>query len=338
MATKVIKIKNVLIGGGNPVAVQTMTNTLTADVAKTMAQIKRLEAVGADIVRVAVPCGDSVKALKQIVKQANVPIVADIHYDFKLALGAIEAGAHKIRINPANIKKQGVVEIVRLAKERDVPIRVGVNEGSLEAAVSPMQLASLAADSAKLLEDNDFFNIILAAKSSSVLNTVLANRELSKLTNYPLHIGLTEAGTYNMGSLKSAIAIGGLLLDGIGDTIRVSLADEPENEIIFGKKLLRAAGVDKNFVEVVACPTCARCSIDVFNLAKELENVTASIKKPTKVAVMGCAVNGIGESKGADLGICGGKETSAIFKDGKIIKTVKNDQILQELLNFINNL
>ncbi|MBO7156093.1 MAG: flavodoxin-dependent (E)-4-hydroxy-3-methylbut-2-enyl-diphosphate synthase, partial [Clostridia bacterium] len=256
----------------------------------------------------------------------------DVHYDYKLALASLEAGVHKLRINPSNLTKEGISLVAKEAKSLNVPIRVGVNAGSSSERLAPKSLAHLAVDTAKLMEDNGTDQLVLAVKSSSVRDTVEAYRELSKLTDYPLHIGLTEAGTEHLGIAKSNIAIGSLLLDGIGDTLRVSLTANPIREVVEGHKILRAIGLEKDFVEVVACPTCARTTIEVERFAKEIEKATANIRRPLKVAVMGCSVNGIGESKGADFGVCGGKTQSLIFKNGKILKTVSNDRIIEELL------
>ncbi|MCL2630659.1 MAG: flavodoxin-dependent (E)-4-hydroxy-3-methylbut-2-enyl-diphosphate synthase [Firmicutes bacterium] len=339
MQKKIIKIGNVKIGGGEPVAVQTMTNTPTVNICATVSQIHEVAFAGADIVRVAVPDSESASALKEIIKSVSVPIVADIHYDYKLAVKAIEAGAHKVRVNPSNLSREGLKTVTALCLERGIPMRVGVNEGSvLGADISAKSLARLAHDSSKRMEDMGFTNIVLAVKSSSVLKTVEANRILNGLTEYPLHIGLTEAGTYDFGVIKSAVSIGSLLLDGIGDTIRVSLAGSPAREVLEARKILRASGRDKNFAEVIACPTCARCEINVLELAEIVENKTRHIRKPLKIAVMGCAVNGVGEGKSADIGISGGKENSVIFKGGEILKTVKNAFVANELIKLIEEL
>jgi len=329
---KTVKCGNIIIGGGSPVSVQTMTNTSTADVRATTAQIVRLHAMGADLVRVSVPDEASASAFDGIVKASPLPLIADIHFDYLLAIRAIEAGAAKIRLNPSNIGKKGLSEIVKAAKERGIPIRIGVNQGSVKGEITASGLASLAMDAAKELEDLGFFDIVLAVKSSDVRRTVDAYRELSARSDYPLHVGLTESGTPAYGAVKSSVAIGSLLMDGIGDTVRVSLSAEPETEVIAGIRILRACGLRKNFVEVIACPTCARTNIEVERIATVLEEKTAHLEKKLKIAVMGCIVNGIGESKGADFGVCGGKERSSIFKGKKIIKTVPNQMILDELL------
>ena len=335
LMTKAVRIKNLYVGGGHPITIQSMTNTLTEDTEKTYAQIRALEQIGCDLVRVSCPTEKSIKSLEKLVKLVEIPIIADVHFDYKLALKAIDAGAHKIRLNPSNTYIDGIKEVARVASERNIPIRVGVNAGSFKKETTPETLANLALDSTKILEDNGHTDIVLAVKSSDVKKTVDAYRILSKMTDYPLHIGLTESGTKNFGQVKSAIAIGSLLLDGIGDTLRVSLAGDPCNEVIVAKEILRASGVDRNFVEIIACPTCSRTGINVEEIALKLEERVKNIRKPLKIAVMGCVVNGIGESQGTDFGVCGGAENSAIFKDGKIIKYVKNEEILNELMSLV---
>lgn len=328
---KAVKAGNIIIGGGAPVSVQTMTNTLTCDIEGTLAQINSLHIAGADLVRVSVPDTASAAAFKTIAARSPLPLIADIHFDYKLALAAIEGGAAKIRLNPSNICKKGLSEIVKAAKERSISIRIGVNQGSVQKEVSASGLAALALDNARNLEDLGFFDIVLAVKSSNVRRTVEAYRELDARSDYPLHIGLTESGTPEYGQIKSAVAIGSLLLDGIGDTVRVSLSAPPEAEVAAGIKILRAAGLRNDFVEVIACPTCARTEIDIVGIASALEDRTKGIRKRLKIAVMGCIVNGIGESKDADLGVCGGKDRSAIFKNKQIVATVSNDRIIEEL-------
>lgn len=328
---KDVLVKNVKIGGGAPVSVQSMTNTATADVKATLAQIARLKDAGAEIVRVSVPDRAAAEALKTIARETDVPIVADIHYDADLAVKSLEAGAHKLRLNPSNMPADRLKDVARALIERNVPVRVGVNEGSVKREVSAAELAALAVDSAKRLEDLGVENIVLAVKSSDVKKTVEAYRALDKLTDYPLHIGLTEAGTVRTGSVKSAIAVGSLLLDGIGDTMRISLAGDPVKEVEWGIRILRAVGVRKDFVEVIACPTCSRTTIDVRAYAERLEELTEKCRASLKVAVMGCAVNGIGESRGAEIGVCGGRERSLLFKDGVSFREVPNESVLAEL-------
>ncbi len=331
---KIINVGNVVLGAGKPV-IQSMTNTLTTDVESTVCQIEKLVKAGAELVRVSVPDERSAAAVKEIALRSGVPIIADIHYSAKPALIAIENGAKKIRINPGNMSKNDVSEVVRKCIEYDVPIRVGVNKGSLVGDKSPSALANKAIEYAKILEDEGFDKIVLAVKSSDVRETVEAYRILDKLCDYPLHVGLTESGTERSGTLKSAVAIGALLLDGIGDTIRVSLATDPVKEVYAAKKILRAVGIDKNYVEVIACPTCARTKIDVSGLAERIETITANFSIPLKIAVMGCTVNGIGESKGADFGVAGGAGKSVLFKDGVILKTVDNEEIENEIIELI---
>ncbi len=331
---KIINVGNVVLGAGKPV-IQSMTNTLTTDVESTVCQIEKLVKAGAELVRVSVPDERSAAAVKEIALRSGVPIIADIHYSAKPALIAIENGAKKIRINPGNMSKNDVFEVVRKCIEYDVPIRVGVNKGSLVGDKSPSALANKAIEYAKIIEDEGFDKIVLAVKSSDVRETVEAYRILDKLCDYPLHVGLTESGTERSGTLKSAVAIGALLLDGIGDTIRVSLATDPVKEVYAAKKILRAVGIDKNYVEVIACPTCARTKIDVSGLAERIETITANFSIPLKIAVMGCTVNGIGESKGADFGVAGGAGKSVLFKDGVILKTIDNEEIENEITELI---
>lgn len=331
---KIINVGNVVLGAGKPV-IQSMTNTLTTDVESTVCQIEKLVKAGAELVRVSVPDERSAAAVKEIALRSGVPIIADIHYSAKPALIAIENGAKKIRINPGNMSKNDVSEVVRKCIEYDVPIRVGVNKGSLVGDKSPSALANKAIEYAKIIEDEGFDKIVLAVKSSDVRETVEAYRILDKLCDYPLHVGLTESGTERSGTLKSAVAIGALLLDGIGDTIRVSLSTDPVKEVYAAKKILRAVGIDKNYVEVIACPTCARTKIDVSGLAERIETITANFSIPLKIAVMGCTVNGIGESKGADFGVAGGAGKSVLFKDGVILKTVDNEEIENEIIELI---
>ncbi len=329
---KSVFVKNIQIGGGTPVSVQSMTNTDTENVSETLECVNRLYNAGAELVRVSVPTLSAADALKKIIESSPVPIIADVHFDPKIALKAIESGVHKLRLNPSNIPRAALKDIARAAKERHIPIRVGVNEGSVRQNVTPKKLAELAVETAAVLEDAGTDELVLAVKSSDVKKTVEAYRELDKMSDYPLHIGLTEAGTESSGSVKSAVAVGSLLLDGIGDTVRISLAGDPVKEVTWGIKILRAAGVRKDFVEVIACPTCARTSIDVHSYAEKLEELTAKYNKPLKIAVMGCAVNGIGESHGAEIGICGGKTRSLLFRDGEPYKEVDNSEVLSELI------
>lgn len=332
--TKKIRVKDMYIGGDAPVSVQSMTNTPTRDFEATLKQVEALAEAGADLVRVSVPDFESADTLGKLVKSVSVPIIADIHYDYKLALAAIEAGAHKIRVNPSNLGKKGVKEVARLASERGVPVRVGVNAGSVGGVRSARALAGLALDGAKVFEDEGMTDIVLAVKCSDVRRTVEAYRALRAMTDYPLHIGLTEAGTAESGTVKSAVAIGSLLLDGIGDTVRVSLAGDPVKEVGAAIAILRSVGLREG-AEIVACPTCARTEIPVEELALKTEKALRDIDFNLKVAVMGCAVNGIGEGRDADLGVCGGRDKSLLFMRGEPYKTVDNSDIEAELRKMI---
>ncbi|MDR0855368.1 MAG: flavodoxin-dependent (E)-4-hydroxy-3-methylbut-2-enyl-diphosphate synthase [Christensenellaceae bacterium] len=335
--TNAVKIGDITIGGGAPVAVQTMTNTLTTDISATVSQISRCYAAGASLVRVSVPDIASVEAFRTIALESPVPLIADVHYDYKIALKAIEYGAKKIRINPGNTSTEGLKEIARVAKEAAIPIRVGVNKGSLKGDKSPRGLATATLDAAKLFEDLGATALVLAVKSSDIRETVEAYTILSKLTEHPLHIGLTEAGTYRNGSIKSSVAIGALLLNGIGDTVRVSLTGAPESEITCAYEILNALGLKKTLPDIISCPTCARTQINVEEVANGVFEAVKNSDgcRGVKIAVMGCAVNGINESKGAKYGVCGGKEKSLLFKDGVIVKEVENSAITSELLNLI---
>lgn len=331
---KIVYVGNIPLGSGR-VIVQSMTNTLTSDVESTKKQIVQLHGAGAELVRVSIPDLESADAIKEL-KTLNIPLIGDIHYNHKLAIAAIENGIDKIRINPSNMIKGGVSSVVSCCKAHNVPIRVGVNKGSVKnSSITPKQLAELAMQNVSLIESRGYNNIVVAVKSSDIKETVHAYRYLDKICDYPLHIGLTESGTIENGMLKSAIAIGGLLLDGIGDTVRVSLSGDPINEVYAAKKILKLVGVDKNFVDIISCPTCARTCINVEKIANRLTDMTAEREIPLKIAVMGCTVNGIGESKGADFGVAGGKERSAIFVDGEIVKTVENCEIENELIALV---
>lgn len=339
--TKEVKIGNVAIGGGNRIAVQSMTNTKTTDIDNTVKQILELEKAGCDIVRSSVPDKESAFAFKEIVKAINIPLVADIHFDYRLAVLAAENGASKIRINPGNIGSSDKVKyLADCLNERNIPIRIGVNGGSLDKKYDsyeslPLAMCESALEHVHILENANFDNIVISVKSSDVRNTVEAYRLLSKRCDYPLHLGVTEAGVYEKGIVKSAMGIGALLLDGIGDTIRVSLTDKPVEEVYAGRNILECAGLMNDYVEVIACPTCARTNIEVERYARAITDMTKDIRKPLKVAVMGCVVNGIGESKGADLGVAGGKGKSVLFRHGEILRTVANEDILDELMKMI---
>ncbi len=344
--TKVVQIGNKKIGGGNPILIQSMTNTRTEDVKATVEQIKRLEAAGCDIIRSTVPTLEAAQAIKEIKKEISIPLVADIHFDYKMAIAAIENGADKIRINPGNIgSHEKVKEVVKAAKERNVPIRVGVNSGSLEknlvekyGGVTAEGIVESALDKVKLIEDMGYDHLVISIKSSDVLMCVKAHEILAEKTNHPLHVGITESGTIISGNIKSAMGLGLILNQGIGDTIRVSLTGDPVEEIKSAKIILRTLGLRKGGIEIVSCPTCGRTKIDLIGLANQVENMVEDIPLDIKVAVMGCAVNGPGEAKEADIGIAGGIGEGLLIKKGEIIKKVPEDQLLsvlrEELLNW----
>ena len=343
--TKVIKIGDRVIGGGNPVLIQSMTNTRTEDVAATVAQIKRLEAAGCDIVRSTVPGAAAAVAISKIKREINIPLVADIHFDHKMAIAAIENGADKIRINPGNIgSKEKLAEVVRAAKERSVPIRVGVNSGSLEKSivdkyngVTAKGIVESALDKVHMIEECGYDNIVVSIKSSDVLMTVAAHEEITALCPYPLHVGITESGTLHSGSIRSSVGLGIILHEGIGDTIRVSLTGEPEEEVVAAKLILRTLGLRRGGIEVVSCPTCGRTKIDLIRLANEVEKLTAGYDLDIKVAVMGCIVNGPGEAKEADLGIAGGDGEGLLIKKGEIVKKLPEEDLLPALKYELDN-
>lgn len=339
MQTKVITIGNKKIGGGNPILIQSMTNTKTEDVNATVAQILALEEVGCDIIRCAVPTMEAAQALTEIKKQIHIPLVADIHFDYRLAIAAMEHGADKIRINPGNIGDIDRVQaVINVAKERNIPIRVGVNSGSLEkhliekyGHVTAEGIVESALDKVKIIEDLGYDNLVISIKSSDVMMCVKAHELIAQQTNYPLHVGITESGSIVAGNIKSAIGLGLILNQGIGDTIRVSLTDQPIEEIRSAKIILKTLGLRKGGVEVVSCPTCGRTRIDLIGLAKQVEDMVQGYDLDIKVAVMGCAVNGPGEAKEADLGIAGGNGVGLIIKKGEVVRTVKEEELLQEL-------
>jgi len=341
-----VKIGKVIIGGHFPIAIQSMTNTDTRDVAATVAQIKRLEEAGCEIVRVAVLNDEAASCLGEIKKQISCPLVADIHFSHKLALTAIDQGIDKIRINPGNIGPDWkVAEVVAAAKNSGIPIRIGVNSGSLPKDIlnefghdNPRAFVEAALREIEILERNDFQNTVISLKSSSVTCTIGAYLILSQLVNYPFHLGVTEAGTLFSGSLKSAIGIGTLLAQGIGDTIRVSLTADPVEEIDVAKRILSLLELKREGVEVISCPTCGRCEIDLISLAQRIEKKTRGIKKPLKVAVMGCVVNGPGEAKAADVGIAGGVGKGMLFLKGEPIRTVAEAELESALLAEIEKL
>lgn len=344
--TKTIQIGNVKIGGGNPVAIQSMTNTRTEDVVATVEQIRRLEAAGCEIVRCTVPTLEAAEAIREIKKQIRIPLVADIHFDYKMAIAALENGADKIRINPGNIGGEDKVKaVVEAARERNVPIRVGVNSGSLEKqlvdkyhGVTAQGLVESALDKVHMIEAIGYDNLVISIKSSDVMMCVRAHELLAEKTEYPLHVGITESGTVVSGNIKSAVGLGLILYQGIGDTIRVSLTGDPAEEIKSAKLILKTLGLRKGGIEVVSCPTCGRTKIDLIGLANQVENMVADIDLDLKVAVMGCAVNGPGEAKEADIGIAGGEGEGLLIKKGEIIRKVPENELLgvlrEELLHW----
>lgn len=337
--TKVVKIGDRVIGGGNPILIQSMTNTKTENVAATVAQIQALTAAGCDIIRCAVPTMEAAEALTEIKKQVSIPVVADIHFDYRLALAAIEHGADKIRINPGNIgSTERVRAVVDAAKERGIPIRVGVNSGSLEKdlvekyhGVTAEGIVESALDKVHLIEDMGYDNLVISIKSSDVMMCVKAHELIATQTDHPLHVGITESGTIISGNIKSSIGLGLILHQGIGDTIRVSLTGDPLEEIKSAKLILRTLGLRKGGVEVVSCPTCGRTRIDLIGLANQVENMVADIPLDIKVAVMGCVVNGPGEAKEADIGIAGGIGEGLLIKNGEVYKKVPEGELLEAL-------
>lgn len=344
--TKVIHIGNRVIGGGNPILIQSMTNVPTENVEACVKQTLRLEEVGCEIIRCTVPNMEAAKALKEIKKQIHIPLVADVHFDYKMAIAAMENGADKIRINPGNIGgKEKLKAVVDVAKERNIPIRVGVNSGSLEKdlvekyhGVTAKGIVESALDKVHMIEEQNYDNIVISIKSSDVMMCVDAHKMIAGKTPYPLHVGITEAGTVLSGNIKSAIGLALILNEGIGDTVRVSLTGDPVEEIKSAKLILRTLGLRRGGIEVVSCPTCGRTKIDLISLASQVEDMVADIPLDLKVAVMGCAVNGPGEAKEADIGIAGGIGEGLLIKKGEIIKKVPEDKLLetlrQELLNW----
>ena len=343
--TRQIHIGPVAIGGGAPISVQSMTNTKTTDTEATVAQVNALEMAGCDIVRLAVPDMDAALNLGNIIAKVNVPLVADIHFDYRLALLAAEAGIDKIRINPGNIGDMDRVKAVADAcANRNIPIRIGVNSGSVEKQLlakyggpTPEALVESAMNHVSMLNRFDFDDIVISIKSSNVKNMIAAYRKMSETANYPLHLGVTEAGTERMGIIKSSIGIGSLLADGIGDTIRVSLTGDPVREVYAARDILKGLGMADG-VEFVSCPTCGRTRIDLIKVAGEVEEALSQVKKNIKVAVMGCIVNGPGEAKEADIGIAGGDGCAVLFKKGEILRKVPETEIVSELLKEIEKL
>ncbi len=337
--TKIIRIGDRKIGGGNPVLIQSMTNTKTQDVAATVAQILELERAGCEIIRCTVPDMEAAAALSEIKKQIHIPLVADIHFDYRMAIAAMEHGADKIRINPGNIGGPDKVKAVaEVAAERGIPIRVGVNGGSLEkrliekyGGVTAEGIVESALDKVHMMEEAGFFNLVISIKSSDVLMCVKAHELLAERTAYPLHVGITEAGTVQSGNIKSAIGLGLILNQGIGDTVRVSLTGNPVEEIKSAKLILRTLGLRRGGIEVVSCPTCGRTRIDLIGLAEKVEKMVEDYPLDIKVAVMGCAVNGPGEAREAELGIAGGQGEGLLFKKGEILRKVPEEQLLDAL-------
>ena len=346
METKVVKIGNKVIGGGNPILIQSMCNTKTQNVEATVAQIKELEAAGCDIIRVAVPDMEAAKAIAEIKKQINIPLVADIHFDYRLAIAAIENGADKIRINPGNIGSEDRIKaVVDAAKAKNIPIRVGVNSGSLEKelvekyhGVTAEGLVESALDKVRIIEELGYDNLVISIKSSDVMMCVKAHELIADKTNHPLHVGITEAGTLKAGNIKSACGLAMILSQGIGDTIRVSLTGAPIEEIKTAKLILRTLGLRKGGIEVVSCPTCGRTQIDLIGLANKVEDmVTEFDDLDIKVAVMGCVVNGPGEAKEADLGVAGGIGEGLLIKHGEIVRKLPEAELLPALREELKN-
>ncbi len=340
-----INIGKVKVGGGAPITVQSMTKTDTRDVPATVAEIKKLEEACCDIVRLAVPDMEAAQSLGEIKKQVNIPIVSDIHFDYRLALEAIKQGVDGMRINPGNIgSKARIKAVVDAVKERGIPIRIGVNSGSLEKEIlkkygSPTAeaLAESAFRHVRILEDLDFRDIKISVKSTNVMKMIEAYRIIAEKTDYPLHLGVTEAGTFKIGTIKSAIGIGTLLAEGIGDTIRVSLTGDPTEEIYVGIDILKSLGIRKNGIELISCPGCGRLEIDLMKLVKEVESRISNIDlpRPIKVAILGCVVNGPGEASEADIGIAGGRGKGMLYKDGKLLKSFKEERLVDELVEEI---
>ena len=336
-----VMVGSVPVGGTAPVSVQTMTKTKTADVAATVAQINRCEEAGVDIVRVTVNDWEAAEAMVEIVKQSRIPIVADIHFNHVFALKAIEAGVAKVRINPGNIgSRDRIKQVLDAAKERGTPIRIGVNSGSLESDIlekygypTAEALFESAMRHAEIAADFGVHNVIISVKSTDVRLMIEAYRMLAEKTGFPLHLGVTEAGTARVGTIKSAVGIGTLLAEGIGDTIRVSLTDEPEKEVEVGKEILRSLGLAQRTVEIIACPTCGRLEVDLFKITNELEESLKGVKKPVKIALLGCVVNGPGEASEADIGIAAGKGVGILYRKGVVVRRVKESEIVQAVVD-----
>jgi (E)-4-hydroxy-3-methylbut-2-enyl-diphosphate synthase len=344
--TRKIRVGNVFIGGDAPISVQSMTNTDTRDAKATIEQIKSLEKAGCDIIRCAVPDLEASQALKEIIRETNIPVVADIHFDYRLALESIKNGVSALRINPGNIGNDEKVKIVaQHAAEKGIPIRIGVNSGSLEkellqkyGKVCPDALVESALRHVEILEKLNFRDIAISIKSSNVLQMIESYRLISEKVDYPLHVGVTEAGTIWRGTIKSSVGIGALLCEGIGDTIRVSLTEDPVEEVKVGREILKSIGYIKEGVDFVSCPTCGRTQIDLIGIAKEVEERLSHMNKNIKVAVMGCIVNGPGEAREADIGIAGGNGEGLIFKKGEIVKKVKEEELIDALMEELDKM
>ncbi|APC79608.1 flavodoxin-dependent (E)-4-hydroxy-3-methylbut-2-enyl-diphosphate synthase [Clostridium botulinum] len=345
-STKKVKVGSIYVGGDSPISIQSMTNTDTRDAKNTLNQINKLEEIGCDIIRCAVPDIEASEALKIITKESKIPVVADIHFDYKLALESIKNGVDALRINPGNIGSMERVKMVaEAAKGKSIPIRVGVNSGSLKkdildkyGGVCPEALVESALQHVNILEKCNFNDIVISIKSSNVMQMIESYRLISEKVNYPLHLGVTEAGTIFRGTIKSSVGIGTLLAEGIGDTIRVSITGDPLEEIKIGKEILRSLGYVNEGIEFVSCPTCGRTNIDLISIAEEVEKRLLNCNKNIKVAVMGCVVNGPGEAREADIGIAGGKGEGLIFKKGEVIKKVKEKNIIDELIKEIEKM
>ncbi len=344
--TRIVKIKDVAIGGGNPITIQSMTNTKTQDVEATVRQILALEEAGCQIVRVAVPHEEAARAIEKIVPQIHIPLVADIHFDYRLALMAIENGVNKLRINPGNIgSEERVQKVVEKAKAYQIPIRIGVNSGSISkenlqkyGGVNASSMVESASEHIRILEALDFRDIVVSLKASNVPLAIETYTTFAQRYDYPLHVGITEAGTLYKGTIKSSVGLGAILSRGIGDTIRVSLSDDPVKEVECAKEVLQALKLGEYGVEIISCPTCGRTEVGLIELAQKVEEATKSLKKNIKIAVMGCVVNGPGEAREADIGIAGGKGEGLIFKKGEIIKKVKEEALFDAFMEELGKL
>ncbi|MBP3889175.1 MAG: flavodoxin-dependent (E)-4-hydroxy-3-methylbut-2-enyl-diphosphate synthase [Cellulosilyticum sp.] len=344
--TRVVKVKDIAIGGGNPIVIQSMTNTKTQDVDATVAQILALEEAGCEMVRVAVPHEEAAKAIEKIIPRIHIPLVADIHFDYRLALMVIENGVNKLRINPGNIgNEERVRMVVEKAKTYGIPIRIGVNSGSISKAnlakyggVNAESMVESASEHIRILEELDFRDIVVSLKASNVPLAIETYTTFAERYNYPLHVGITEAGTLYKGTIKSSVGLGAILSRGIGDTLRVSLSDDPIKEIECAQDVLQSLGLGQYGVEIISCPTCGRTEVGLIELANKVEVATKSLKKNIKIAVMGCVVNGPGEAREADIGIAGGKGEGLIFKKGEIIKKVKEDELFNAFMEEVHKL